>query len=82
MSGWPRSKIWRYSMLIARDFYFEAFRQRVDDGNADPMQAARGLIGFLIEFAARVQRGHDDFERRFLREISDADRPGCRAHCR
>ena len=55
--------------LAPRDFHFEPFRQRVDDGNADPMQAARGLIGFLIEFAARVQHGHDDFERRFLRKF-------------
>jgi hypothetical protein len=33
------------------------------------MQAARGLIGFLIEFASRVQHGHDDFERRFFRKF-------------
>ena len=74
--------------LVARDFHFEAFRQRVDDGNADPMQAARGLIGFLIEFAARMQRGHDDFERRFLGKfrmridrnaapiVGDGEKPG------
>ena len=33
------------------------------------MQAARGLIGAGIEFAAGVQRRHDDFERGFLREF-------------
>ena len=55
--------------LAPRNLHFEAFGQRVDDGNADPMQAARGLIGLLIEFAARMQRGHDDFERRFLRKF-------------
>ena len=52
--------------LIARNLHFEPFRQRVDDRNANSMQAAGGLIGFLVEFAARMQRGHDDFKRRFL----------------
>ena len=33
------------------------------------MQAARGLVGPGIELAAGMQRGHDDFQRRFFREF-------------
>ena len=33
------------------------------------MQAARGLVDLGVEFAAGMQRAHDDFERRFLREF-------------
>ena len=33
------------------------------------MQAARGLVGLGVELAAGVQRRHDDFERRLLREF-------------
>ena len=33
------------------------------------MQAAGGLVGLAVELAARVQRGHDDFERGLVREF-------------
>src|SRR6185369_5703757 len=41
----------------------------IDHGNADAMQAARGLVDLGVEFAARMQRAHDDFERRLLRKF-------------
>ena len=41
----------------------------VDDRDADAMQAAGGLVDLGIEFAAGVQRAHDDFERGLLREF-------------
>ena len=43
--------------------------KRIDDGDADAVQAARGLVGAAVELAARVQLGHDDLERGFAREF-------------
>ena len=65
-AGWPRSKRLAIERLPARDLDLERFRQRVDHRDADAVQAARGLVGAAVEFAARVQHRHDDFERRFL----------------
>ena len=36
-------------------------RQRVDHRDADAVQAARDLVGVLLEFSAGMQLGHDDF---------------------
>ena len=47
-------------------------RQRIDDRDADAVQAARRLVGLAVELAARMQRRHDDFERRFLRNLGCA----------
>src|SRR3546814_7243150 len=44
-------------------------RQRVDDADADAVEAARGRIGLALELAARVEHGHDDFERRLAGEF-------------
>jgi hypothetical protein len=44
-------------------------RQGVDDGDADAMQAAGGLVGLGVELSAGVQRRHDDFERRLVLEL-------------
>ena len=52
--------------LAARYLDFQLFRQRVDDRDADAVEAAGGLIGAAVEFAARVQHRHDDFERGLL----------------
>ena len=38
-----------------------AARQRIDDGDADAVEAARYLVGVLVEFSAGMQLGHDDF---------------------
>ncbi len=43
--------------------------ERVDDRDADAVQAAGGGIGLVREFAARVERGHDDFEGGFPGEF-------------
>ena len=50
-------------LLAARHLDLELLRQRVDDRDADAVQAARGVVDLAVEFAARVQRGHDHFER-------------------
>src|SRR3954452_3026700 len=55
--------------LAARDLDLEPRGQRVDDGDADTVQAARSLVDLGIEFAAGVQRAHDDFERGFFRKL-------------
>ena len=60
-------------------------RQRVDDRHADAVQAARDLVGVLVELAAGVQLGEDDFGRRALGivvvVVLDADRE-CRGRRR
>ena len=56
-------------LLAARDLDLEPFGQGVDDGHADAMQAAGGLVRAGIEFSARVKGRHDDFKRGFLREF-------------
>ncbi len=55
--------------LLARDFHFHAFGQRVGDRDADAVQAAGSLVDFGIEFAAGVQRAHDHFQRRLALEF-------------
>ncbi len=62
--------------------HFEHVRERVDDGDADAVQAAGGLVGLAVELAAGMQHGQHHFERRLAREISDGSRPECRGHCR
>ena len=56
-------------LLAARDLDLEPRGQRVDHGHADAVQAARGLIDLGVEFAAGMQRAHDDFERGLLRKF-------------
>ena len=55
--------------LAARDFDLEPGGERVHDRHADAVQAAGGLIDLGIEFAAGMQRAHDDFERGFFRKF-------------
>ena len=55
--------------LLARDLDFHALGQRIGDRDADAVQAARGLVDLGVEFAARVQRAHDHFERGLFREF-------------
>ena len=47
-------------LAVAPDPQSQLARQRVDDGDADAVQAAGNLVGILVEFSARVQLGHDD----------------------
>src|SRR5271165_5950575 len=46
---------------FAPDFQVEPVGKRVDDGDADAVQAAGNFVGVAIEFSAGVQDGHDDF---------------------
>ena len=48
---------------IAPDAQLEMCRQRIDDGDADAVQAAGDLVGILVELSAGVQLGHDDLGR-------------------
>ncbi len=65
----PARKNLSIELLAGRHLHLDALGQRIDDGDADAMQAAGGLIGARIEFAAGVQHGHDHFERRLLGEF-------------
>ena len=56
-------------LLAARDLDFARLGERVDDGHADAVQAARRIVGLAVELAARVQRAHDDFERALVLEL-------------
>ena len=56
-------------LLLARDLDLEQRGEGVDDGDADAVQTARGLIDLGIELAAGMQRAHDDFERGFFRKF-------------
>ncbi len=60
-------------LAAAPDPDFEVLRQRVDDGDADAVQAARVLVVLVREFAARVQAREDQFDARnlFLRVLVD-----------
>ena len=46
-------------LAVAPDPQLEPFRERVDHRDADAVQAARDLVGVLVELAAGVQPGHD-----------------------
>ena len=49
---------------VAIDRQRQQVRQRVDDRDADAVQAAGNLVRVVVELAAGVQHGHDDFGRR------------------
>ena len=59
---------------VAPDAQEEFGRQRVDDRDADAVQAARHLVGIAVEFPAGVQLGHDDLGRRHAFLLVDAGR--------
>ena len=63
-------------LLVARDFDGGFGGERVDDADADAVQAAGGGIGLALELPARVEGGHDDLERRLagiFRMLLDRD---------
>ena len=47
-------------LAVARDGERQRAGKRIHDGNADAVQAARDLVGVVVEFSAGVQHGHDD----------------------
>ena len=48
-------------LAVAADLQLQPGRQRVDHRDADAMQAARDLVGVLVELSAGMQLRHDDF---------------------
>ena len=50
-------------LAVAPDLEIERLRQRVDDGDADAVQAAGHLVAVVVELAAGVKHGQDDFRR-------------------
>ena len=56
-------------LAAARHLDLEPLGERIDHRNADAVQAARGLVGLAVEFAAGVERAHDHFERGLLGEL-------------
>ena len=48
-------------LVVAPDFQVEPLRQRVHDRHADAVQAARNLVGVVVELAAGVQHRQHDF---------------------
>src|SRR6185503_4831402 len=50
--------------LVARDLDDRVARERIDDAHPDAVEAAGGRVGLAFELSARVERGHDDLERR------------------
>ena len=61
-------------LAVAPDPQLQLARQRVDDGDADAVQAAGNLVGVLVEFSAGVQLGHDDLGRGNAFALVDVDR--------
>ncbi len=59
---------------VAPDAQDEAGRERVDDRNADAVQAAGNLVGVVVELSAGVQLGHDDLGGRHAFLVVDAGR--------
>ena len=53
-------------LAVALDLDLEVLRQRIDDGQADAVQAAGDLVGALVELAAGVQLGEHDLGSRQL----------------
>src|SRR3546814_13457460 len=67
-------------LLAARDLYLRLDRQRVDDADPDAVKATGGRISLAVELAARMEHGHDDFQRRLAGEFGvQIGRASCRA---
>lgn len=52
------------NFVIALNDQLQLLRQGVNHGNAYAVQTTGNFIRVIIEFAARVQNGHDHFRRR------------------
>ena len=63
-------------MFLARapDAKLQPIGKRIDDGDADAVEAARHLVGVLVEFAAGMELRHDDFGGRYTLALVDFDR--------
>src|SRR5213082_592643 len=61
-------------LAVAPDFELQLAGQRVDHRDADAVQAARNLVGVLVEFTAGMQLGHDDLGSGNAFALVDVDR--------
>ena len=61
-------------LAVAPDPKLQLAGQRVDDGDADAVQAAGNLVGVLVEFSAGVELGHDDLGRGNAFALVNVDR--------
>ena len=61
-------------LAVAPDVQVEMLGQRVDDRCADPVQAARDLVGVLVELPAGVELGEDHVGGRDALFLVDVDR--------
>ncbi len=59
---------------VALDLHRQPAGERVDDGDADAVQAAGHRVGLAVELAAGVQRGQHDLDRRPLLDRVPVDR--------
>src|SRR5262249_58847878 len=63
----PPLEALRPDRAIPPALQIEALRERVHDGDADPVQPARDLVATAVsELSAGVQSGEDDFGRRAI----------------
>src|SRR5215472_4032711 len=60
-------------LVVAPDAKLKLAGERIDHGDADAVQAARYLVGVLVEFAAGMELGHDDLGRRDAFALVDVD---------
>ena len=61
-------------VAVAPDAQVQPVGQAVDHRDADAVQAARDLVGVLVELPAGVQDGHDHLGRRDALALVDVDR--------
>ena len=59
---------------VAADLGDQPLGERVDDGDADAVEAARHLVALAAELAAGMELGEDDGERREALILHDVDR--------
>jgi hypothetical protein len=75
------AELLRVQLLVARNLDPCVFRQRIDDADADAVQAAAGRIA-LPENLPPECRVRGSPPAKTCPEILDAHRPECRGHCR
>src|SRR5882672_2504544 len=75
--GFAEFEFQRVQPAVPAHAEVQIFGQRVDDRDADAVQAARDLVRAVVEFSAGVQHRHDDFRCRtpFLGVNVDGNAP-------
>src|SRR5437016_956265 len=54
------------NLAVAFNFDFEPFGESVDAADADAVETAGNFVRFFVEFAAGMQNGENDFNRRLF----------------